>query len=241
MLLLPESARVACWLNAWLADRHGADMVIDGVRGDHAAVEFSGLEHEPLSPALLLGALRGLGVKQASVALPVPGDPTGLGGPAGFNADAHEAGEAVLLHGPDVGLLPLTRNRSTRWTAWTAHAPAYVADVTTADRELRDTVRVAANELAALDVASWNPDVVDGLLNLRSPASFSDPTTFASPSAAQTAASAVRCRMIVTVASVDEGGALSVRQVTNRRQVLASLDRAARAAIVAACSSLDGR
>ncbi|MDQ3307173.1 MAG: hypothetical protein M3499_02250 [Actinomycetota bacterium] len=241
MLLLPESARVACWLNAWLAGRHGADMVIDGVRGDQVLVDFSGLEGEPLSPALLLGALRGLGVKQASVALPVPGDPTGLGGPAGFNAAAHEAGEAVLCHGPDLGLLPTTISHTTRWTASTAHAPAYVADVTTADRELRDAVRIAANELAALDVATWNPEVADGLLNLRSPASFSGPTTFASASAAQTAAAAIRCRMIVALATADEGGSLSARAAASRRQLLASLDRAARAAIVAACSSLDGR
>jgi hypothetical protein len=228
-------------VNAWLAGRHGADMVIDGIRGDQVSVDFAGLEGEPLSPALLLGALRSLGVKQASVALPVPGDPTGLGGPAGFNADAHDAGEAVLCHGPDLGLLPTTSRRTTRWTATTAHAPPYVADVLTADRELRDAVRIAANDLATLDVATWNPDVVDGLLNLRSPASFSGLTTFASATAAQTAASAVRCRMIVALAKADEGDALSARQAASRRQLLASLDRAARAAIVAACSSLDGR
>lgn len=241
MLTLPESARLACWLNAWLAGRHGADVVIDGIRGDQVSVEFSGLEERPLSPALLLGTLRGLGVKQISVALPVPGDPTGLGGPAGFNADAHDAGEAVLLHGPDLGLLPMTTGHTTRWAASTAHAPAYVPDVTTADRELRDALRVAANELATLDVASWNRDVADGLLNLGSPVSFSCQVTFASESAAQTAVSAARCRSIVAMATADEGGALSAGEATRRRQLLAPLDRASRVALVAACSSLDGR
>ena len=36
----------------------------------------------------------------------VPDDPLGLGGPAAFNADALEAGEALVLHGCMTGLVP---------------------------------------------------------------------------------------------------------------------------------------
>ncbi len=241
MLTLPASARVAGWLNAWLSGRQDPDSVIMGVRGDQQSVEFSGLENQPMSPALLLGALRGLGVKQVSIALPAPGDPAGLAGPASFNADAYDAGEAVVLHGPDLGLIPATVGRATRWTAAVAHAPVYLPDVATADRELRDALRVAAGALAALDVASWNPDVADELMNLRSPAAFDEPTTFASVAAAQTAISGARCRSIVAMATRDDGGALSAGEASNRRRLLAPLDRAARTAIVAACSTFDGR
>ena len=36
----------------------------------------------------------------AGLALPAPGDPLGLAGPPAFNADALEAGEAVVANGP---------------------------------------------------------------------------------------------------------------------------------------------
>ncbi len=241
MLALPESGRVACWLNAWLTGRHSADTVIDGLLGDKVAVEFCGLQEEALSAALLLGALRERRVTRVTVALPVPGDPLGLGGPTAFNTAAHEAGEAVLLQGADLGLLPQRTERRTRWSASTAHVPSYAADVMTAGRELRDALRTAADELAALDVASWSPEFTDGLLNLRSPASFQGLMTFASASAEQTAASAARCRLIVEMASADDGGALSASEAARRRHLLDPLDRAARRALVAVCSSLDGR
>ena len=44
MLSLPDSARVACWLNAWLAGRESADDVITGLNGRHGLAEFVGPE-----------------------------------------------------------------------------------------------------------------------------------------------------------------------------------------------------
>ena len=54
-----------------------------------------------------LGRLRAAGADGLGVALPVEGDPLGLGGPPAFNAAALEAGEAVVARGqPALGLVP---------------------------------------------------------------------------------------------------------------------------------------
>ncbi|HEY7042786.1 MAG TPA: hypothetical protein VH419_03865 [Nocardioidaceae bacterium] len=244
MFAVPYAARVACWLNAWLSGRESADAVITGVMGEQAHMEFVVFGHDRpgLSPALLLGELRRHGVHQVSAALPAPGDPLGLGGPPRFNADALEAGEALLLHDVDVGLVPRTTGRSTRWESGTAAPPGYLPDVAGADRVLRGALTEAANALADLDVASWNPDVADALLNLRQPARLDVPMSFPSGNAAHTAISGLRCRHIIELAFSDhDGGAVSAWEAEQRRAALMPLHRASRAAIVAACSSLDGR
>jgi hypothetical protein len=241
---VPPAARSSCWLNAWLSGREGADAVITGLMGEQAHVEFVVFGHDGpgLSPALLLGELRRQGVTQVSAALPSPGDPLGLGGPAAFNADALDVGEALVLHGPTTGLVPRTTGRSTRWEAAPAAPPTFLPDVAGADRGLRAALTQAADALADLDVASWNPDVADALMNLRQPVELGAPMSFPSGAAARTAVSGFRCQHIVELAFADHtGGAVSAWEAEQRRTALLPLQRASRAAIVAACSSLDGR
>ncbi len=242
MFAVPSSARAACWLNAWLSGRESADAVIDGLLGDQAHMEFAVFGAEPaLSPALLLGELRKHGVTRVSVALPSPGDPVGLGGPADFNADAIDEGQALILYDVGTGLVPRDTGRSTRWQGAPAEPPGYLPDIASADRALRLALTEAANALAALDVATWNPDAADALMNLRRDARLDSPMTFASGEAARAAVTGLRCQHIVDLASGDDGGALSAWEVEQRRVALLPLHRASRAAIVAACSSVDGR
>ncbi len=243
MFAVPHAARTACWLNAWLAGRESADAVITGLMGGQAHIEFVVFGHDGpgLSPALLLGELRKHGVTQVGAALPSPGDPLGLGGPVSFNADALDVGEALVLYGVETGLVPRTTGRSTRWEAAPASPPSHLPDVAGADRALRSALTEAANALAELDVASWNPDVADALMNLRQPAELDAPMSFASGAAARTAVSGFRCQHIVELAFADDGGAVSSWESQQRRTALLPLQRASRAAIVAACSSLDGQ
>jgi hypothetical protein len=241
---VPTAARSACWLNAWLSRREGADAVITGLMGEQAHVEFVVFGHDApgLSPALLLGELRRHGVTQVSAALPSPGDPLGLGGPTTFNSDALDVGEALVLHGCATGLVPRTTGRSTRWESSEAKPPPFVPDVAGADRALRAALTEAADALAELDVASWNPDVADALINLRQPVELDPPLSFPSGAAARTAVSGLRCQHIVELAFADHsGGAVSAWEAEQRRTALLPLQHASRAAIVAACSSLDGR
>jgi len=241
VLELPDSARVAAWLNAWLGGAASPDDVISGLLAHQAHVVFRGFGDQPLPPALLLGRLRADGVTRASVALPVSAEGVGLAGPPAFNLEAHEAGQAVLLHGTGTGLVPRTVGGSTSWHALPASAPSYLPDVASADRDLREALRVSADALADLDVAAWSPDVADALLNLRRPAEFDAPVTFASPEATRCAVQGARCLAIVTMSEANDGGAVSATQASARREALVPLARAARTAVVAACSSLDGR
>jgi hypothetical protein len=241
VLTIPPAARVACWLNAWLRDAVPADSAISGLNGGGAA-EFALPDGSaPLSAALLLGELRRVGAERASLALPVPGEPHGLGGPPAFNADALEAGEAVVVHGPGLGLVPVARGPIERWRGSVAMPPAFLPDVASADAELRAAVRTSADQLADLDVAAWGPDVADALMNLRSGSQFSAPLWFGSARATQAAASALRILAVAGAAEQVGSGPLTASEATQRAAALRPLATAARTALVAACSAPDGR
>ena len=97
--------RLSWWGTAWLRGHVVSEQMVDGVVGDDAVHLVAGDDGaEPL--VLALGRLRGLGATGFGLALPVAGDPLGLGGPPAFNAAALGAGEAVVVTNADVGLVP---------------------------------------------------------------------------------------------------------------------------------------
>jgi hypothetical protein len=93
----------------------------------------------------------------------------------------------------------------------------------------------AADELAELDVARWRPEVADELMALRRPTPLLVPASTGSRQQRMLALAA-RCRTIVELALADEGGAVTAAEADRRRAALLPLDRAARRAMVAACS-----
>jgi hypothetical protein len=236
VLTVPPAARVACWLNAWLRGGAPADSVIGGLNASGSA-EFAMPDGSaPLSAALLLGEIRRWGAVRASLAMPVPGDPLGLGGPADFNADALDAGEAVVVHGPDIGLVPVARGQHERWRGSAATPPVYLPDVASADAQLRAAVREAAERLAELDVAAWGPEVADALMNLRVGSRLGSPMWFCSARATQTATTALRILAVVDVADEVDSGPLTAAETAARAAAIRPLAAAARQALVAACS-----
>ena len=98
---LPVSARLAWWGSAWLHGRVVIDLVLDAVLADDATHVVAGLPDVEGSVSLsrALAEIRIAGTTTFGVALPEPGDPVGLGGPAELNAAALEAGEAVVAGG----------------------------------------------------------------------------------------------------------------------------------------------
>lgn len=94
------------------------------------------------------------------------GDPVGLGGPREFNTEALEAGEAVVVEGVGLGLVPQRTGAAVVWTARPARR-RQLPDVGEADRALRAALIATADALAALEVARWRPEVADQLLDLR--------------------------------------------------------------------------
>ncbi len=231
---LPDSARLALWFTAWAHGRASLDDARDAVVAGDAAHDVVGLEDGPVPLIVAMGLLRAERATGAGLALPEPGDPLGLGGPPAFNAEALEAGEAVLLTGADLGLVPVRAGAGVVWRCLPATASRQVPDLPEADTGLRAALPAAADALADLDVARWRPEVADELLSLRRTSDLPVPpgTDGRAPRVLSLAA---RCRRIVALALPDDGGAVTAVEADRRREALRPLDRAARRAVVAAC------
>ncbi|MGA8208717.1 MAG: hypothetical protein WB798_01020, partial [Nocardioidaceae bacterium] len=162
---LPLSARLALWFSAWAEGGPSLDDTRDRVVGPDAAHDVAGLPGETATRPLIvaLGLLRAEGATGAGVALPVPGDPLGLAGPPAFNAEALEVGEAVVLDGADLALVPHRAGAGVVWVCHAATSRRQLPDPAEADRALRRALLETTQGLAALDVARWRPDVADEL------------------------------------------------------------------------------
>jgi hypothetical protein len=228
--VLPRSAELAWWLTAWLRGHEQPDHLLDAFADEAHSV--LGLPGGGQSLVDLMTHLRRSGVPYAGLALPVEGDAVGLGGPRSFNDAALEAGEA-LVAGP-VGIVPEEVGEVVRWHVLDAER-RQLPDVGEADRGLRATLLESAERLADLDVARWRPEAADALMNLRHLPPL-EPPLGTPPRCVELAARALQARGIVEVALVDDGGAVTAYEAEQRRAALVPLDRAARRALVAACS-----
>jgi hypothetical protein len=238
---LPLALRTAWWATAWLRGHVVTDLLLDAVIGDDATHVVAGLGTLGLGPAdaaetLVAGLarVRAEGASGFGVALPVEGDPVGLGGPPAFNAAAMEAGQAVVVSGAWLGLVPVRVGAAVTWQAHRAER-RQLPDVGEADRVLRRELAGAAEALARLDVARWRPEAADRLLNLRHRPRLVPPPGVP-PRCAELAARALQAAEIVDLALEDDGGAVSAAEISARREALVPLDRAARHALVAAGS-----
>lgn len=237
MSALPLSADLALWFSAWATGRSSLDDARDAVVGDDAAHHVLALpgQTEPVALIVAFGALRARGARSAGLALPSPGDPLGLAGPTEFNAEALEAGEAVVFEGLDAGLVPHRAGAGVTWRYHEATSRRQVPDPSEADALLRRAVLEAATSLSELDVARWRPEVADELMALRRTADVRFPPETAARTL-RLASLSVRCRTIVDLALEDEGGAVSAGETARRREALLPLDHAARRGLVAACA-----
>ncbi|WP_122817642.1 hypothetical protein [Nocardioides pantholopis] len=238
---LPVSARLAWWGTAWLRGHVVADLVVDAVLGEDATHAVAGLADLGLggdgTSETLVGGLARLRVEGATwfgAAFPAEGDPVGLGGPRTFNATAIEAGEAVVVGGTDIGLVPVRVGAAVSWVAHRA-GRRQLPDVGEADRGLRLALVQTAEALAGLEVARWRPEVADRLMNLRHRPSLTAPAGVP-PRCVDLAARGLQASEIAALALEDDGAAVTAYEMAARRQALLPLERAGRRALVAACS-----
>ena len=233
---LPVSGVLAWWATAWLRGDAVPDLVLDAVIGDDATHAVAGLPGEAGTVTLVaaLAAFRRSGATGFGIAVPAPGDPVGLGGPPAFNAAALDAGEAVVVSGCDLGLVPTRVGAAVVWEVSPASRRP-LPDVGEADRELRRALLESADALAALDVARWRPEVADELISLRRPRPVAAPPGIPGR-CLDLAGRGLQALSIVDLALVDDGGSVTAAEAGERRAALQPLDRAGRRALVAACS-----
>ena len=245
-----RSGVLAAWTSAWLAGEAAYDDVVARVTGDdepHRVTGLPGVDGEtPLGWALPV--LRGRSPEGVRAVLPVAGDPRGLPGPGPFTTAALEAGEAVVGRG--LGLVPritehgsvVDRTCTVLWTAYEMVEPAPdPLTVPEAEHDLTAATRDAASALAALDVASWRPEVADELARMRRGVTPELPPGH-DGRAVRLLASADRLAAVLDLARADApGGAVTGAEARARDDALRPLAAAVRRARQAAYNAVPSR
>lgn len=251
MLDLPRSVRLALWATAALDGRVEPDRAVAAATGDDEPHRLTGddlpVSADPLGPGLadLLDQLRGR-VTAVRAVLPVPGDARGLAGPVAAARAAVEAEEAVVTVPSGVTtahvLVPevtcfgseLEPGCQVTWVSYRvddAPSPSALPQLSDAERAMRE----ATEALASLDVARWRDDAADRIAMVRDgglPGGLIPPGT--DRRVVRVLSSAVRVRAIVSLATEDDGAAVTGWEADRRAAGLRSVDHVARAALVAA-------
>ncbi|MDT0491683.1 hypothetical protein ACPEIF_24080 [Streptomyces sp. NPDC012600] len=251
MLEEPRSGLLAAWGNALLAGLVSPDDAALAIVGEDAVHRVEGLPGEagPVGLTLALGRLRGLGATGFRVALPVPGHPLGLSGPADFNARALEAEEAVIAYGVPYGLVPEVSEVGPEgdlhvevvWRVLPVREapPADVPSLGEAERELAEALRDATAALSRLDVAGSGPVAEAAVDAYRARAEGGRGRDVLAPGypprAVRVLELAQRVGLLVSVAYENgHGGAVSASEIAARGAALRPVERVARRALVAA-------
>ena len=257
MLDIPRSARLAAWGTAWLQRRASTRAVVRAVEGDdepHRVEPRNGLGSSADDLEGLLSALREAGVPGLRLVLPAPGDPVGLPGPPAFNAAALDAGECVLTSGgPAWGVVPDVTEFGSVWepghlVTWQVHPvlegrrPGGPLDVGSgladAERELKEGLLAATATLTRLDVAALGPDAADQLRQVRRAELPPEALPSGTPARTlQVLSTAGRLRAVLSLASQDDGAAVTVFEAQERARALRELDVVCRHAVVAAVNA----
>lgn len=205
---------------------------------------------EGLTGLLLAWSLPGVAV---AAVLPVPGDVAGV--PAQISAAAVDAGECVLVETPagSYAAVPevevfgsasepghLVTWRVAPVVSWRLGVVSAIGSLADAERELREALRTATEALDRLDVARWRDDAVAALASLRAEPDARSLPPGLEPRRARVLGLAARLRVIVDLATADDGGAVNLWQADQRSAALRHVDHAARRAMCAATLVLPG-
>jgi hypothetical protein len=244
------SARLVPWVRAWRAGLVPYDDVTPAVAGDteHVCRDVPGTWRDvPLGEAL--STLATLRPDQVRLVLPAPGDPRGLPGPGEFTGAALLRGEGVIAG--RLGLVPdTTEHRSGSGDVWhtvtwqayeLAVEPAPPADAPTpaeAELELSKALAETTEELDALDVARWEPELGHALGALRRSGTGADLPPGYDPRSRRLYARASVLDQVLSLAErYPMGGAVNAYEAQRRADALRPLATACRRALVAASNA----
>lgn len=244
-----EGGRAVSWANAWLlgmASLDEADLAASRsatAGAAHRVVEVPG-ENGPVPWSITWGRMRAAGVERFTLALPVPGDPLGLLGPAAFNAAAVASGVAVIATGRDVcfGVVPDAGSRDVpAWQVAALPVPppeSGLLQLSEVRREFDDVVRGAAAELGAMDLARDHPGAAAAAERSEQDLHAGPLSPVLSGPAVRLLNSAARLNTLVSLALSDDGAAVTSGEARRRHEVLERVERVSRRALVAAYSSI---
>jgi hypothetical protein len=248
-LTVRRSTRFVAWIRAWRAGLVPYDDLAEEIAGDeeHLVADAPGTWTDvPLSQGL--SALSRLHPDEIRLALPVPGDPTGLPGPGPFTGAALVTGECVVT--PELGLIPEVRSHTSgsgvtfETVLWRCYplppGPLPPANPTAAEAEaeLSQTLVDATSALTKLDVAQWRPELAGALAALRRPDNGTDLPPGYDPRARRLYARAsVLDRVLALAEHAAPGGAVNGYEAQQRDAALRPLVASCRRALVAACNA----
>ncbi|SDL56192.1 hypothetical protein SAMN05421869_12769 [Nonomuraea jiangxiensis] len=179
-----------------------------------------------------LANLRSDGLRELRLALPAPGDPLGLSGPAPFNSAAVDVGQAAIavLGERNLGLVPASDLRGSSYVGvrLEVHDAGPVRQdlpsLAEAERELSDAMRSATEGLASVEgPGQARPERLERQGGELAPGY---------PARAHRVSS-LATRLLAVLRLADERG-LTSGQISARQAALRELDRAVRRALVAA-------
>jgi hypothetical protein len=227
-LTLPRSLRLAVWGNAWSRGSVSLDDAITHIVDADAAHDVDQGEGglEPL--IVSLGRLWRSGPALATC--PVPGDLLALAGPPSFNADAVDAGEAVLI-GPH-GVLPHATGGGVVWSVREINPTRLHLSFREAAFDFRRALQETARTLDMLDLEAASQDTLAAVFAVDERADVALPVDLEQALSATTVA-ALRCLRLTEAAREDHSIDLSTSAASLRRDTLAPLDHAARRVLVA--------
>lgn len=244
-----RSARLVAWGNAWLAGLVGLDEVLDVVQAGDEPHQVEG-DQGTVSLALALGSVRTSGASRFQLALPVPGDVSGLPGPAALNRPALDAGEVALVDGPSpFALIPEVTSHGSpmdgyahavTWRLVGANAPRPPETTTRgAAVELNAALREATSALTQLDVAGAGQEVLDALARSRDERPAAGLPIGHPAAAHELVARCERLETLLDLAAHDDGAAVTQHELHGRSEVLRALGTAVRRAQEVAYSSCE--
>lgn len=250
MIVFPRAGALTAWGNAYLdgsASLDEADLESVGADSLHRVVGVPG-EPDPVSLSVALGRFRAAGVAALRLVLPVPGDLTGVPGPAVVNTAAIDAGQAVLTVAPvglpSWGLVPSVAAAGpgdvVRWdvveVGWST-PPHGLPTLSEADRSLTEALTESATGLQVLDVARGRDDVAHRLRAIDHDLQRISLPASLPARARRVAVTAARLLAVLAIAGESDGAAVTASSAAARVDALRPVSRAARHALCSACSA----
>ena len=242
---LPRSALLALWLGA---EQAAPGVVVRCVQDDDEPHTVTGLPGTAGAASLKdLAALWSAGPREVIALLPAPGDPAGV--PAAATTEATTAGECLAVATPQgswVAVPQVTAFGSAlepghlvEWRvlpvpSWTTAVAGALGSLADAERALRTALIAATDALDRLDVARWRDDAADAIEQVRRSTTDAWPVPPLDGRRARVLHLASKLLAVVTLATADDGGAVTLWQADQRGTALREVERTARHALAAA-------